>query len=683
MLEWKVMLIGTLLVGTGSSAEQTATADERIQLIRDTNTVFSMTSFPSLADWEKFAAQLRRAVLVSSGLWPMPERTPLNPTVTGRIEREDYIIENLYIEARPGFYVTGNLYRPRGDGPFPAVACPHGHWGQGRFENTELGSVPARSITFARMGMVAFSYDMVGFNDSLQFPKNWAHKYDAIPKEVRQLQALWAIHPFALQLWSSLRVIDFLQSLPYVDRERIACTGASGGGTQTFMLCAIDPRIQVAAPVCMVSHTMQGGCVCENAPLIRFHASNMEIAALMAPKPLILVSASGDWTKETPDVEYPAVRGIYALYSAQDRIENHHFEADHNYNKLSREAVYRFFGKWFLGQEEKYREFQEPPYTIEPPESLRVFPNGQLPERALSDEEVLEQIRKSCVEKWTRILPKSPKEVGPFRETYGIALADVLGAELPASGTVTAESLGTQTSGNVVVQQLVLGRKSHGDRVPAALFRRQDAPTTGLVLAVHGHVHGHVHGQGMVGLVRGDTSQPGPLIQSLLEENKIVLTINPFLIGGDLERKYGKFPDTFLPSDTAYRVQDVLTALAYLRTLPEYAESRSLNLVGLGSAGLVCLLASALDQTVQTTIVDLDQFDVTDDGAWVEQYYVPCLRSIGDIVTASILVAPRTLWLTNAAGALDAEPIVPAFPEGRFHLLREPVATADLVAVLR
>ena len=344
--------------------------DARAAIERHTNTEFAVTPFNDKQQWEGYAKHLRRRVQVSSGLWPLPERTPLNAKVSEVAKHEDYAVEKVTLEAWPGFLVTGNVYRPLGEGPYPAIACPHGHWEKGRFQDDESCSVAARCITFARMGMVAFSYDMAGYNDSRQFSKAWGHKPTSVPIEQRRQEALWGIHPFAIQLWSSVRVLDYLEGLPYVDHMRLACTGASGGGTQTFALSAIDPRVKVSAPVNMISHTMQGGCMCENAPLIRFNASNMEIGALAAPHAMLMVSASGDWTKATQTVEYPAIRGIYEFYDAADRVENAPFDFGHNYNKSSREAVYRFFGKWALNEPEKYATFTEPAYRMEAVEAL-------------------------------------------------------------------------------------------------------------------------------------------------------------------------------------------------------------------------------------------------------------------------------------------------------------------------
>src|SRR5207247_2805710 len=138
----------------------------------------------------------------------------------------------------PGFFVTGNLYRPAGSGPFPAILSPHGHWAYGRLENTELTSGPARAINLARQGFVVFTYDMVGYNDSRQL----THEFGGLREK------LWGLSLSGLQLWNSIRGVDFLESLPDVDRERIGATGEAGGGPETVLLAAGDPRLKGAAP---------------------------------------------------------------------------------------------------------------------------------------------------------------------------------------------------------------------------------------------------------------------------------------------------------------------------------------------------------------------------------------------------------------------------------------------------
>ncbi len=315
--------------------------DRRAVEVRTLDTPYTFAAPADPEAWRARARFLREQVLVSAGLWPMPEKGPLHAHVFGRVERGDYSVEKVYFESHPGFYVTGNLYRPVGKtGPFPGVLSPHGHWAYGRLENGADGSIPARCITLARQGYVVFSWDMVGYNDSRQVDHRLLDPH----------LAQWGIGSLGLHLWNSIRSVDFLESLPDVDPSRLACTGASGGGTQTFLLTAVDDRIEVAAPVNMISHYMQGGDVCENAPNLRLDTNNMEIAALTAPRPMLMVSAAGDWTRDTPRIEFPAVESVYALLGAKDRVSTVQFIADHNYNRDSREAVYGWFARWLLGR---------------------------------------------------------------------------------------------------------------------------------------------------------------------------------------------------------------------------------------------------------------------------------------------------------------------------------------------
>src|SRR5437870_2634766 len=298
-----------------------------------------MPVYKTRPEWEARSAKLRRQILFAAGLDPMPERNGLTPQIFGRIENKDYSIEKVLLQTLPGYYLGGNLYRPLGkSGKFPAVLTPHGHWNYGRLEHQELASIPARSINLARQGYVVFAYDMVGYNDTVQTPHAFGN-----PRE-----QLWLFGPLGLQLWNSMRVVDFLQSLPDVDSEKIAMTGESGGGTQTFLLTAVDDRIKLSAPVNMVSAIMQGGSPCENAPNLRIDTYNVEIAALAAPRPMIIVSSPWDQSRNTPREEYIVIRGIYHLYGKTHDLENVEVEAQHNYNRESREAVYRFFGKHFL-----------------------------------------------------------------------------------------------------------------------------------------------------------------------------------------------------------------------------------------------------------------------------------------------------------------------------------------------
>jgi hypothetical protein len=331
----------------------------------------------SLEAWKPRAAYLKEHILASAGLLPMPEKTALNPVVSGAVPHPDYSVSKVYFESLPGFFVTGNLYKPTGAGPFPAILSPHGHWPYGRLENSDVASVPGRAINLARQGFVVFTYDMIGYNDSRQLK----HTFGG------QRENLWGLSLAGLQLWNSIRGLDFLESLDFVRRDAIGATGASGGGTQTFLLAAVDDRVAAAAPVNMISLHMQGGCLCENQPGLRLETTNVEIASTIAPRPLLMVSATGDWTTNSMKLEYPAVRSVYRLFDAEDRVQGVQFEAPHNYNRNSREAMYAFMARWLQKAPSDVKR-PERNFTPDPLPDVLVFHHRALPNNAVTAEKL-------------------------------------------------------------------------------------------------------------------------------------------------------------------------------------------------------------------------------------------------------------------------------------------------------
>lgn len=347
---------------------------------RTLNDRFDPPRFTSAEAWAPRAKYIRERILASAGLMPMPERTPLRPVVFGDVTHADYIVSKVYFESLPGFFVTGNLYRPVGAGPFPAILSPHGHWQYGRLENTALNSGPGRAIGLARQGFVVFTHDMVGYNDSRQLPHTFGGRRES----------LWGLSLGGLQLWNAIRALDFLETLPYVRQDGFGATGESGGGTQTFLLAAVDPRVSVAVPVNMISLHMQGGCLCENMPGLRHDINNVEIAATIAPRPLLMIAATGDWTAETMEREFPAVRGAYALFDAAAKVHAVKFTAEHNYNKDSREAMYAWMARWMQNAPEDVRR-PERGFTVNSLADLLVFHGRPLPEGAVTPDELTER----------------------------------------------------------------------------------------------------------------------------------------------------------------------------------------------------------------------------------------------------------------------------------------------------
>lgn len=357
--------------------------DVRNTRVLHTDSHFRMPSYSTREAWEARRGVLKSQIQTALGLDPMPAKMPLNARIFGKITTKDCTIEKVLIETMPGYYLGGNLYRPLTGGKHPAVLNPHGHWQYGRLENQPLYSGPQLGSNFARQGYVVFAWDMVGYNDTLQTPHAFGTPADQ----------LWGFGPAGLQVWNSIRALDFITSLGDVDTSRVGMTGASGGATQTFLTAALDDRVQFLAPVNMVSGIMQGGDFCENAPGLRYETNNVEIAAMAAPRPMMLVSATGDWTRNVPSEEYPAVRKIYDLYGKPENIANVHLDAPHNYNKQNREFVYRFFGKHML-QDPAAGDIVEKDATVPMLQDMLATSGRPLPEGAVTYGQVAEMWRK-------------------------------------------------------------------------------------------------------------------------------------------------------------------------------------------------------------------------------------------------------------------------------------------------
>jgi hypothetical protein len=607
--------------------------DARFAHVHDKDHPHGFTAdFADRAAWEKRAEFLRHQVLVAQGLWPEPPRTPLNPVIHGRIDRDEYTIEKVYFASMPGHYVTGNLYRPKNrSGRLPVVLCPYGHWPSGRFiwrddngvnkdmtSGAEKDPIAARTplqancAMLARMGCVVFQYDMVGYCDSTKIP----HREGFTDTEsVLRLQSF-----MGLQTWNSTRAVDFVLSLPDVDPARIAVTGSSSGGTQTMSLCAVDPRVTVAFPIVMVSMNMQGGCVCENAPLHRVFTNNVEIASLFAPKPEGMAAAN-DWTVDFESKGLPEMKRIWGLFDAAQNVDGKHFDYPHNHNLRSRELQYAWLNKHLkLGLPEPVTE---KPFEPVPPKELSVF-DADHPRPA--DEADAVTLRKTMTRTSDGQLAALKR--GEYLKTMRVALQAMVVDQIPAPG-------------DVEVVDGMLSRRGAGERVP-------------LMKVVPGEWNGKVvvwaHPQGVQSINEA---------QKLIHGGYAVVAIDPFASATfkaqpkpatrtsnrNPSPPYAAYTLGYERSILANRAHDLLSAIAYAQTIPG---AKSVQLIGVGDQGVPALLAYALaGEAVSRAVCDLNNFDFDKIKSDADPMMLPGALKYGGVAAFAQLCPAESTLICN------------------------------------
>jgi dienelactone hydrolase len=465
--------------------------DRRLGPMKDLNGYFPLSPPATKEAWLARAEQVRRQVLVATGLWPMPTKTPANAVIHGRVDRDGYTVEKVFLESFPGHFVTGSLYRPKGrSGRLPGVLQPHGHWANGRFyatdekkirwdlvegaERFEVGGrfpLQARCMQLARMGCVVFHYDMVGYADSVQLahgpgfrqamstPENWG--YFSPQAEVRCQNMM------GLQTYNSIRALDWFSELPDVDPHRIGVTGASGGGTQTFILCAVDPRPAVAFPAVMVGTAMQGGCTCENCCHLRVNTGNIEISALIAPRPLGMTGAD-DWTKEIMTKGLPELKQVYKLFGVENKVMAKalvHFP--HNYNYVSRAVMYGWMNKHLqLGFQEPIVEEDFKPLSIA---ELSVWDEKHPKPKGGDDYErsLVKWITADSERQMQALVPRDAASLAEYRRVVGGALEAMIGRGVPPKDAVQLSGpFQSDHHGTYTLDKGMLRYAAKGEEVP-------------------------------------------------------------------------------------------------------------------------------------------------------------------------------------------------------------------------
>jgi dienelactone hydrolase len=684
-----------LLVAAAVAGPAGRAADVRRGPPKDLNGYFPFVPPADATAWPARREAVRRRVLVALGLWPPPTKTPLAPVAHGRIDRGDYTVEKVFFESVPGLFVTGNLYRPaRVTGKRPGVLFAHGHWadarlsdqppdklraeiasGAERFEQGGRSRFQALCVQLARMGCVVWHWDMLGASDCRQLdgelvhtfarqrpdmngPEGWG--FYSPPAEAR-LQSIMGV-----QAWNAVRSLDFLLSLPEVDPERIAMTGASGGGTQTMILAGIDERIALSYPVVMVSTAMQGGCTCENASLLRIGTGNVEFAALFAPKPQGMNTAD-DWTREFATKGFPELQQLYRVLGREANVvlqRGEHFP--HNYNAVSRSGFYTFLNDRFhLGHdspviERDYEPLSRDQLTVwdaahpAPPAGDPVFERRLL--RWLTDDAAAQVTRDST----------TPAGIA---RTIRPAVEVLVGRTLADAGAVSWEAGGKTAAADHMRITGLLHNRTHGEEVAVTWLHPGEWK---------GDVVIWLEDAGRRGL-DDEAGRPTAPVQRLLDAGATVLAADLFrqtdpapvmnrLVANPREAPaytYGYNHTLF-----AQRAHDLLTLLSFLRTGDTEGRQRPrrIALAAFGDAGPIAAAALAVaGDSVARAAIDTGGFRFAQLADWRDAMFLPGGAKYLDLPGMLTLRAPLPLWLAGEGETAPA-PVATAYGDATARL---------------
>jgi hypothetical protein len=609
--------------------------DQRLLRVRHNEYAWHALPPASIEEWEKRKAFAIEQVKLAAGLIPELPATELQPEIWGHTPYEGTIIAKVRMETMPGLKLTGNLFLPgRLQSKAPAILCPHGHWQTGRIHHAELGSVIMRCLMLARLGFIVFSYDMIGYNDNNELIHRWS-------KDLANPAALYGVSAFGLQTWNSLRAVDFLCSLPEVDAGRLGCTGASGGASQTWTLALLDERVKVVAPVCMLSAHFQGGCQCEEGPLMRLNGvTSFDIVSALAPRPVLLPSVTRDWTNLLPRYEFPALQKVYRLFDAENRLCNFHCDAEHNYNQSTRERVYPWFTHWLLNQALRERISED---AIEPP------PNELLLHSASPQEATLPVCRQSLQKLQAHhcanaLHSKNTEQTFvDWQKERRLQMSKIINNDLDLADVAVRVTRPSWDLRNARANGCLLSRREIGDMISAVWVNHPEAnpklPTFLLLADQHKNVF--FPGGNLAAVLDTISSRKGnALIIELLGtgESAAMLEKSP------RDENNPTF-HAFNASLFSFRVQDVLTSIAMLQE----NGMENLILVAAGEASRVALCALTLAPQKVSAMLDLERVEDSPE-AWNSQFaFQPMILKVGGLKGCLMMAAERQITLCKPA----------------------------------
>ena len=529
----------------------------------------------------------------------LPDRTPLNPQVTGIVERDGYCVEKIIFESQPKHYVTALLFLPETKThkpPYPGVLVPCGHAqnAKGYESYQKMGALLALN------GMAALVFDPIEQGERGQLMEDWPQLWGT---KAHTMVAVGSIllgrNTATFEVWDGMRGIDYLQSRPEVDPNRIGCTGNSGGGTQTSYLMALDDRIIAASPSCYITNfdrllnTLGGQDAEQNIyAQLAFGMDHADYLMMRAPTPILICAATkdffdigGTWTS------FRYAKRLYTRLGFSERIELLENDAEHNYNQQAREGVVRWMSRWLLGRD---KPITEPEIKLLSEEEYRCTPDGQvmLLKEARSVYDLNREYEKDLVKQRKRLWATTERAemLNRVRKIAGIRRF----SELPEPGVV---EVGTIERDGYTIKKMIV-KPEEGVYMTALMFVPSQQTNKAAVL--------YLHEQG-----KATDAAPGGPIEKLAKAGQAVLAVDLRGVGEThgvgqpyFEPYFGSDGQDFYiayvlgRSYIGMRAEDVLVCARLLKQ----NQSGTLSLVSIGHVGIPALHAAALEPDLFSSV---------------------------------------------------------------------------------
>lgn len=613
---------------------------------------------------------------VRSQLWQLvggrPEETPLNPRITGTLERSGYRIEKLIFESMPQIYVTANLYVPTtGQPPFPTILAPIGHTANGkaamRYQYTYQN--------LARKGYIVLTWDPFGQGERIQYlqPGTNRTRFHAISMEHTQAGRPMILfgETFALYLaWDGIRSLDYLLTRSDVDSQRIGCTGQSGGGTMTMFLGALEPRIHTAVAIEGNFANVAGpfydppGSISDaetdivgSLPLC---IDRGDLLAAFAPKPLLVCYTKNDegetygpLNTEAVIENYDELTRIYGILGAKNKVGLFAGDLPHGMDFFSRRAIYGWFNQWFGKMEAGVEEAE---YDDVPDSALNATSTGQVT-TSLHGRYVVQLNTDRAKKLFPPSYFKTETNPSDAREKVRTQLTKLL--QLPSEKTaLQAQALSTNIRKNERIEEVQF-ESEPGVRIVGWFVTPQDGATKyPCVLYISN------------GYADEAVGEPSPF-DAVLREGHAVCSVALRGTGLSTPRPPRGGPVFYQQMHVqeglawanlvlgypviGQRVWDIVRTLDYLTTRPDVDMSQ-LRIVGQEEAGLAALMAAVLDQRIRSILLTrmlISYMSIVQSTGYSLQldWFVPGILRHFDVPDLSAAVYPRPVWIVDAVDA--------------------------------